>query len=212
MKSIICIIICILILIAIPGQGTLDDYSIGETWDEIQIVVIDEDFDILDSSIPREIYIVGDPLIFEYGIIEPSVNWYDVTEKSNTTVEQINAALKGTRLAGLGQAYIDAELKYQINAIYLVAITIHESAWGNSRLARNKNNISGFRAYDSNPYHDALYFATKDQCIMRTAQLLRDGYISRGLYTIKAVGGRYATDPKWSVKVHSIAKMIMKRF
>jgi len=74
MKSIICIIICILILIAIPGQGTLDDYSIGETWDEIQIVVIDEDFDILDSSIPREIYIVGDPLIFEYGIIEPSVN------------------------------------------------------------------------------------------------------------------------------------------
>jgi len=99
----------------------------------------------LDNSIPIGVPVPGEPWLYPYRIIvpsledyeltnpyvapvlEPEINWYDITSESNATAEQINKALKGTKLAGLGQAYVDAELKYQINAIYLTAITIHES-------------------------------------------------------------------------------------
>ena len=51
------------------------------------------------------------------------------------------------------------EQQYKINGIFVAAIGIHESAWGTSQIAKNKKNLFGYGAYDSNPYNGAYQFS-----------------------------------------------------
>lgn len=48
-----------------------------------------------------------------------------------------------------------AEELHGTNALYLLAHAIHESNWGKSKIARDKNNLFGIGANDGNPYQDA---------------------------------------------------------
>ncbi len=47
---------------------------------------------------------------------------------------------------------------YGINPIFALALTIHESGWGNSSIARDKRNLWGWKAYDGSAYKDAATF------------------------------------------------------
>lgn len=134
----------------------------------------------------------------------------DVTEPSNATYRQLSVVLDNTGLEGLEYAYILAEQEYQINAMFLFGITALESAFGNSRLARDKNNISGFGAFDSDPYNNAFTFETKADCIMTTARTLRHNYVDRGLISTIQINSRYATDQGWANKVSSITGRAIK--
>jgi len=136
------------------------------------------------------------------------INSSDITIRSNVTEQELSSILAGTWLSGLAPAYIQAEKDYNINAIYLVSITALESGWGTSRLAINKNNISGFQAYDKNPYEDAKHFNSKEECILTTARVLSENYIGDDLLSIKQIGDRYASDSRWSNKVSLIADNI----
>jgi len=125
-------------------------------------------------------------------------------------------------LAGIGAAVMDAAEKYGINATYIVAHAIHESGWGNSTIAKEKNNLFGWSAFDSSPYGSATGFPTREACIdfvmgqinglyldpagkyHHTGPILGAGYKPDGY----GMNYYYATDDKWGPKIAKIAAMI----
>jgi hypothetical protein len=115
----------------------------------------------------------------------------------------LEASLAGTGLEGLGQALIQAEAETGVNAYVLAGICAHESAWGTSRLAREKNNLAGLGAYDHSP-GSAIRFESREECVMFLAELLRD----RPGESLEEIGGWYASDPRWAVKVAGCMKII----
>lgn len=112
--------------------------------------------------------------------------------------------------------YIEDE--YNINGMFVAAIGIHESAWGTSRLAKNKYNLFGYGAYDSNPYNGAYTFSSYSESIDLIARVLvkyyinpagtkiYDGQTASGKYyngnTISGVNKKYATDTNWGNAVY----------
>jgi len=122
---------------------------------------------------------------------------------SGFTAERLERALSGTGLAGLGQAFYGAEKAYGVNGVILAAICIHESGWGTSRLAREKNNLAGLGAYSAGM---GMTFDTRADCIDYLARLLagRPG-------TLEQVGAWYAADPEWAAKVGACVRSIAQK-
>lgn len=122
------------------------------------------------------------------------------------------------------EAFYNAEKKYKINGIFLAAIGIHESAWGTSTLAMNKNNLFGYMAYDRDPYNSAATFETYENGINTVAEALStkylhtagtiigEGIIATGTYyngtNAKAVNMKYASDENWANKVFSYMELL----
>lgn len=120
-----------------------------------------------------------------------------------------------------------AEQKYKINGIFLAAIGIHESAWGTSKLAVDKNNLFGYTAYDRDPYNSATTFENYESAINTVAEALStkylhvagtaisDGITATGIYfngtTAKSVNMRYASDENWSNKVFSYMQYLYSK-
>lgn len=130
---------------------------------------------------------------------------------SGLTYEDLNLLLKGTGLEGLGKGFIEAETNHNVNAYYLVAHAAWESGWGKSNLARDKNNLYGFTAYDGNAYHDAMSFKTKEECINVVAKYISEHYLDEdGKYyngpTLKGINKRYATDKNWAPGIGEVIK------
>jgi beta-N-acetylglucosaminidase len=125
------------------------------------------------------------------------------------------------------KAFFDAENKYGINGVFLIAIAIHESNWGKSSLAVNKHNLFGFGAYDDNPYESAVTFENYDTCIDTVAawlasnyifpqgSVLKNGDIANGRYfngpTVTGVNVKYASDPDWATKVFATMQNIYSK-
>ena len=129
---------------------------------------------------------------------------FDVTIPSLVTAYEIDMVLAESPLAGLGRAFVEAESESKINAMFLLALAVHESNWGSSTLAREKNNLFGFGAYDSNPYYGAMVFASKEECVKHVAKFLREHYLEGGYYrgkTIQSINQSYASDRAWGEKV-----------
>ncbi len=55
---------------------------------------------------------------------------------------------------------------------------IHESAWGTSKISKNKYNLFGYGAYDSNPYNGAYTFSNYSESIDLIARVLVKYYIN----------------------------------
>lgn len=131
------------------------------------------------------------------------INTDFLLKPSDVSEHFINNRLQGTALEGLGGAFKRAEEKYGVNALFLVSLAMHESNVGRSRIARDKNNLFGFQAYDRSPYSSAGRFMSKEACIDHVA-----GYISRNYlspsgkyfhgYSIESMNVCYATDKNWS--------------
>ena len=116
-----------------------------------------------------------------------------ITQPSGLTADAFEQALAGTGLAGLGEALIRAEAATGINSLVLAGIIAHESGWGSSALARDKNNLAGLGAYRAGM---GMTFESRADCIDYLARLLagRPG-------TLTEVGAWYAEDPGWAAKV-----------
>lgn len=133
----------------------------------------------------------------------------DVTERSGDSAGLINAKLSGTPMAGLGDAFKAAEDKYGVNAMFLAGLGIHESNYGKSRIATDKNNLFGFQAYDNSPYASAGSFSSMEECIDKVAQYLSENYLNPSGkyfngYGVSDIGQRYATDPNWATAIENI--------
>lgn len=125
------------------------------------------------------------------------------------------------------EAFYNAEQKYKINGVFVAALGIHESAWGTSRIAVDKNNLFGFTAYDSDPYNSATTFDSYENAINKVAETLSvkylhpsgssisDDLIATGIYyngnTVSAVNVKYASDKNWGTKVFSYIQYLYNR-
>lgn len=140
----------------------------------------------------------------------------DVTVPSTVSADFINKRLAGTNMAGLGQAFKNAEKKYGVNAIFLTGLAIHESDYGRSQIARAKNNLFGFMAYDATPFSSAGYFESFEAGIDYVARYLSQHYLTPGgqFYNGKsmaAINKRYATDQSWHVKIVTRVRTFLKQ-
>jgi peptidoglycan hydrolase CwlO-like protein len=137
----------------------------------------------------------------------------DLTQPSGENAQTINTFLSGTGLAGLGSSYMQAEQQNGVNAVFLVALSVLESGWGDSAIAQDKHNIFGFGAFDANPYGDATTFPSFDACIQYVSQYIKVNYLTPGAAyyhgpTLRGMNVDYASDPNWAVKIASIADTI----
>lgn len=148
-------------------------------------------------------------------------NYYQylpMRSKTNYTADQLNAFIdykvngRHSVLTGKGQAFIDAQNTYGVNAALVLAIACLESAYGTSSYAVNRNNLFGLAAYDSNP-DSATTFSSVEECINQMM-----GYYLKDWMDIKdyrffgmhlgnkgsGVNVKYAADPYWGIKIGSI--------
>jgi len=136
-----------------------------------------------------------------------SDNMFYLLNTPDFTAEELDNALVGTGLAGLGKDFKKAGDTYGINPLLLIAMSKHETGNGTSELFLNKNNLFGFNAYDYDPYNEAKDFKTPADSINTVAKHLKENYLStdgayyKGIST-DAIGISYATDPDWSRKVN----------
>lgn len=130
----------------------------------------------------------------------------DVRLSSGANAADLDARLAGTGLEGLGTSFVEAEKKYNVNAWFLAGLAIHESGYGSSKIATEKNNVFGFQAYDASPYTSARTFNTKAEGVDTVAKYISENYLTAGgkYYngvSIDGIGKRYATDPNWSTAI-----------
>ena len=153
---------------------------------------------------------------YEYILSEQNEIFNIILDKTNIAkvsgikLTQLKTILAGTKLEGIEYALLIAERDYSINAVYLLAIAVHESDWGRSRYATERNNITGFTAYTNNP-DMAKNFDTMSECILETALILKANYVDIGLVDLKSVGTKYAADVSWNTKIEIIAKGLLRR-
>lgn len=147
----------------------------------------------------------------------------ELNKPSGFSAEQFKKALTDSKdtnkiFENNSEYFYYIEDEYNINGMFVAAIGIHESAWGTSRLAKNKYNLFGYGAYDSNPYNGAYSFSNYSESIDLIARVLvkyylnppetkiYDGQVASGKYysgnTIAAVNKKYATDTNWGNSVY----------
>ena len=162
-------------------------------------------------------YYSADGMNFENFTVENPFLFRDLRKPTNYTAEELDKVyslmnIKGSRLAGKGAIFKEAEERYQINALYLIAHSAIESSWGRSQIAKDKNNFFGIAAYDTTPYDSAKSFDDVDKGILGAAKWIRENYIDNGRTYLgnKASGMNvlYASDPYWGEKIASIMMRI----
>lgn len=110
------------------------------------------------------------------------------------------------------------EQQYGINGIFVAAVGIHESAWGTSNISKNKKNLFGYGAYDSDPSGSAYTFQSYSEGIDLVSRVFVKYYLNPkgtpiyggetalGTYfegaTLTAVNKRYASDKNWANAVY----------
>ena len=120
-----------------------------------------------------------------------------------------------------------AEKQYKINGVFLAAVAIHESGWGTSTISKNKKNLFGYGAVDSNPYGGAYQFSTYNEGIDLVARAfvkyylneagteIFDGNIANGKFyngsNLTAVNKVYASDKNWANGVYKWMKYLYNK-
>ena len=87
---------------------------------------------------------------------------------------------------GQAQAFINAGIKSGLDPRYIFAHACVESAYGKSKIAREKHNYFGITAYNNNPYGDATSFNgnSLEQSITEGAMWIKKNFYNRGQKTL----------------------------
>ena len=155
-----------------------------------------------------------------------------LNKPSGLSLEQFKKVLSDTKdvnkiFENNAEYFYYIEKQYNINGLFVAAIGIHESAWGTSKISKDKNNLFGYGAYDSNPYNGAYSFSDYSESIDLIARVLvkyylnpkgtsiYDGQQAAGTYyngaTLSGVNTRYATDKNWANSVYSHMKYLYSK-
>jgi beta-N-acetylglucosaminidase len=136
----------------------------------------------------------------------------DLRKPSKVSAQRINDFIKekhpNSLLLNYGSVFLEAQKKYGVNALYLVAHAMVESSWGVSLLAKTKNNIYGQNALDNNL--DAAYsFSSLRECIMYQAKVVRNNWLEpTGNHyngpTLIGMNKAYATDKQWASTIGEV--------
>lgn len=163
-------------------------------------------------------YYSADGINFGTFKLDHPFQFSNLKSRTNYTAADINRlynlmGASDSKLAGKGATFKAAEQRYGVNALYLVAHSALESAWGRSKIAKDKNNFFGISAYDDSPYTSATKFDNVDSGIMGAARWINErylhnsGYPANGAYLGNKAGGmnvNYATAPYWGESIASI--------
>ena len=153
----------------------------------------------------------------------PYFNYYQYLPLRSTTsysASDLNSTINGkisstSKLKDLGNDFVNNQNTYGVNALLMASIAINESGWGDSRIAKNKNNLFGLNAVDASPSQSANYYSSVSTCIKDFAEtymskkyLNPNGSNYRGAYLGNKASGinvQYASDPYWGEKAANYA-------
>ena len=155
-----------------------------------------------------------------------------LNKPSGLTLEQFKKVLsdekdKNKIFENNAEYFYYIEKQYNINGIFVAAVGIHESNWGTSKIALQKNNLFGYGAYDSNPYNGAYQFSNYSESIDLIARVFVKYYLNPsgtniyggekaiGTYyngtTLVGVNTKYARDKYWANAVFSPMKYLYNK-
>lgn len=155
-----------------------------------------------------------------------------LNKPSGLTLEQFKKVLSDSKdtnkiFENNAEYFYYIEKQYNINGIFVASMAIHESSWGTSKIAKEKNNLFGYGAYDSNPYNGAYSFLDYSECIDLIARVLVKYYLNPkgtsiyggekalGTYyngaTLSGVNTKYATDKNWANAVYTYMKYLYNK-
>lgn len=147
-----------------------------------------------------------------------------LNKPSGLTLEQFRKVLSDEKdinkiFTNNAEYFYYIEKQYNINGIFVAAVGIHESNWGTSTIAIQKNNLFGYGAYDSNPYNGAYEFFSYSESIDLIARVFVKYYLNPkgtniyggeqaiGTYyngeTLTGINNKYATDKNWANAVYT---------
>lgn len=145
--------------------------------------------------------------------------------KTSLTASQLDAYLlqkKGitssSKMWMTGDLFIKYQDEYGVNALLTYAMGCLESGYGTSHYAKQRNNLFGVAAYDSNPDY-ASYFSSIDACVKNQMGILLRKYLNTAdsCFFGQHLGNKgsgfnvqYAGEPFWGMKIAAIAYDIDK--
>lgn len=122
-------------------------------------------------------------------------------------INQLNRSLGGA-LSGKASIIVDKALSLGVDPYVAAAIMVHESANGNSRIARNCNNFGGQKGAGCDGWKA---YPSVQAGIEGMIQNMYNNYYSKGLNTIDKMASRYAESPAWPAKIHSFVSKLKGR-
>ncbi len=155
-----------------------------------------------------------------------------LNKPSGLTIEQFKKVLsdnndKNKIFENNAEYFYYIEKQYNINGVFVAAVGIHESGWGTSKIALQKNNLFGYGAYDSNPYNGAYNFSNYSESIDLLARVFVKYYLNpagtsiyggekaAGSYyngaTLNGINKKYASDKNWANAVFSHIKYLYNK-
>ena len=154
----------------------------------------------------------NEEVVIKEEIKEATYNPDNLREKSNLSKEQIYNMLEGNNLQVLADKYHEMEEKYNINAIFLIALNIEESGHGKSSLAVYNNNLGGIKSR----HGGYATFESWDSCLEYIASLIDEMYLSEtGAYyngtSIYGVNVRYCIGGNWAANLNNIANELLEK-
>lgn len=138
----------------------------------------------------------------------------DLRLPSGIKAEMLDRYFGDLPVGGLGKAFVEAEERWRVNAVFAAAVACHESDFGRSVIAQTKKNLFGLRAYDADPYGFAKAYGSFKESIEDFYKLVSREYLNpAGKYfqgpTVTGVGRKYASDPLWAEKVLAHCRAIL---
>ncbi|RNF39982.1 S-layer homology domain-containing protein [Planococcus salinus] len=134
----------------------------------------------------------------------------DRLKSLNSSSGTYRDAVNRSKLIGKGKYFIEMQEKYNVNALFMLAAAMHESAYGMSANAQNKNNLFGIRVFDGSPHEGTVYTKPENSIDAFAREYMNRNYANpTGAYANGAAPGNkttgfnvsYASDPTWGSKV-----------
>lgn len=101
-----------------------------------------------------------------------------------------------------GADFVSTCNKYGVNPILAASISVHETGWWRSPMAKNNNNIGGMRTSAG-----WMVFSSITEGIDRFVKNLKDLYYDYGLTTVETIGPKYCVPPDtWITNVNWFVK------
>lgn len=143
--------------------------------------------------------------------------------KTNISADTMNAFINknagsNSIIRGETSAFVDGQNKYGCNAATILSMAIHESAWGTSNIARGKNNLFGWGAFDD-ATSNATTYASVASCVnaQMADNLANYMDVRSSRYFTMSLGNKgggfitkYASDPYWAEKIAANYYMLDK--
>lgn len=145
----------------------------------------------------------------------------ELKRREATGLAAYKDATKKSKLIGIGSILKKVEQEKKINALLILALAQHESAYGMSTKAQLYNNLFGLAIYDDaaddHPFHkyksvEENIYTLADQYWNKNYIPPNAAYANGAAFGTKAVGFnmKYASDPYWGAKAAGHAYRIDK--